>query len=268
MAINFPSSPPYVGYAFTGADNTYIWNGKQWVGYTDVVYGASGPQGIQGVQGSAGPQGAQGAQGVQGSPGPQGVQGSEGTVGAQGVQGSSGPQGVQGSEGSPGAQGVQGSAGSQGVQGSGGTVGAQGVQGSPGPQGVQGSPGPQGVQGSVPTVNRTVGVSIDGGGTAITTGTKGYVEVPYAGTITEWKIISDISGSAVFDVWKSNAAIPTNSNSITASAKPTLTSSQRAASTTLTGWTTGVSVNDVFGFEVESASTITKAVLILVIQQT
>ena len=121
---------------------------------------------------------------------------------------------------------------------------------------------------SPPIINRTVGVSIDGGGSAVTTGTKGYVEVPYAGTITGWKIISDVSGSAVFDVWKSNAAIPTNANTITASAKPTLTASQRAASTTLTGWTTGVAVNDVFGFEVESASTITKATLILVIRQT
>lgn len=118
------------------------------------------------------------------------------------------------------------------------------------------------------SITRTIGVSIDGGGTAITTGTKGYVEIPYAGTITEWKIIADVSGSAVFDVWKANAAIPTNANSITAAAKPTLTSSQRATSTTLTGWTTNVSDNDVFGFEVESASTITKATLIVVIQQT
>lgn len=116
-------------------------------------------------------------------------------------------------------------------------------------------------------ITKSVGVSVDGGGTAITTGTKGYIEVPYAGTIVEWKIISDVSGSIVFDIWKSNAAIPTNANSITAAAKPTLTSAQRATSTTLTGWTTGVSANDVFGFEVESATTVTKAVLIVVIQQ-
>lgn len=114
---------------------------------------------------------------------------------------------------------------------------------------------------------KTIGVSIDGGGSVITTGTKGYVEVPYAGTIIEWKIIADPSGSMVFDIWKVNAAIPTNANTITASAKPTLTTAQRATSTTLTGWTTAVAANDVFGFEVESASTVTKAVLILVIQQ-
>ncbi len=117
-------------------------------------------------------------------------------------------------------------------------------------------------------IKRTVGVTVDGGGSGITTGTKGYIEVPYSGIIEEWKIVSDISGSIVFDVWKSNAAIPTNTNTITASAKPTLTTSQRATSTTLTGWTTIVSENDVFGFEVESASSTTKATLILVIRQT
>lgn len=148
-----------------------------------------------------------------------------------------------------------------------GITGPEGAQGTVGSQGIQGIQGTLGVQGTAPTIRRTVGVSIDGGGAVITTGTKGYVEVPYSGTIVEWKIISDVSGSVVFDVWKSNAAVPTNANTITASAKPTLTTAQRAVSTTLTGWTTSVSTNDVFGFEVESASTLTKATLILVIQQ-
>jgi len=125
------------------------------------------------------------------------------------------------------------------------------------------------VDGNLTSANliKTVGITVDNGTSAITTGTKGYIEVPYSGSITEWKIISDASGSVVFDVWKANASIPTNANSITASAKPTLTSAQRATSTTLTGWTTSVSANDVFGFEVESASTVTKATLILVIKQ-
>ena len=195
----------------------------------------------------------------------QGLQGNQGLQGLSN-QGSQGLQGVQGlsNQGSQGLQGLQGSQGLQGVQG----LSNQGSQGVQGLQGTQGLQGVQGILGNTPTVNRVVGVSVDGGGTAITTGTKGYVEVPYAGTITEWKIIADVSGSAVFDIWKSNAAIPTNANSITASAKPTLTTAQRATSTTLTGWTTGVAVNDVFGFEVESASTVTKAVLIVVIQQT
>jgi len=224
--------------------------------------GVQGPQGLQGLQGRAGT--AQGSQGLQGLQGAAGFQGNQGLQGLQGLSN----QGLQGNQG---AQGLQGTQGLQGLQGNQATQGLQGLQGRQGLQGLQGTLGFQGLQGllgNTPTVNRTVGVSIDGGGTVVTTGTKGYVEVPYSGTITEWKIISDISGSAVFDIWKSNAAIPTNANTITASAKPTLTTAQRATSTTLTGWTTGVSANDVFGFEVESASTITKVVLILVIQQT
>ena len=247
--------------------------------------GLSGDQGTQGLQGNGnqgtqgtqglGDQGTQGTQGIQGTGGEQGTQGTQGIQGIVGEQGTQGTQGTQG-VGNQGTQGLQGisNQGTQGLQGisNQGTQGVQGLsdQGTQGLQGIsnQGVQGLQGILGNTPTVNRTVGVSIDGGGSVITTGTKGYIEVPYSGTIIEWKIISDVSGSITFDVWKSNAAVPTNANSITASAKPTLTTAQRATSTTLTGWTTGVAADDVFGFEVESATTITKATLILVIEQT
>jgi hypothetical protein len=116
---------------------------------------------------------------------------------------------------------------------------------------------------------RTVSFTIDGSGTALTTGTKGYLPaIPYAGTIVSWRIVAKESGSIVFDVWKANAAVPTNANSITASAKPTLSSAQIGSSSTLTGWTTSVAVNDVFGVEIESATTITQATLVLEIEET
>ena len=116
---------------------------------------------------------------------------------------------------------------------------------------------------------RTITFGVDGGGSAITTGTKGYLpKIPFAGTIVSWRLIAFESGSVVMDVWKTNAAVPTNSNTITASAKPTLSSAQLADSSTLTGWTTSVAVGDVFGFEVESATTITRVTLVLEIQET
>jgi hypothetical protein len=52
--------------------------------------------------------------------------------------------------------------------------------------------------------------------------------------------------STVLIYGKLNNAIPTVADSITAGAKPTLTTSQLATSTTLTGWTTSVSPDDVF----------------------
>jgi len=87
---------------------------------------------------------------------------------------------------------------------------------------------------------------------AITTGAKGRKTIPYLGTIVGYKIVADASTSTVLDIWKTNAAIPTNSNSIVASAKPTLSSAELVYSTTLTGWTTAVAPGDIFILEVES----------------
>ena len=86
----------------------------------------------------------------------------------------------------------------------------------------------------------------------ITTGQKGLKTVPYLGTIIGWKLISDTSTSTVIDVWKRNNTIPSVADSITAGAKPTLSAAQLATSTTLTGWTTSVSPDDVFLLYVDS----------------
>jgi hypothetical protein len=118
-----------------------------------------------------------------------------------------------------------------------------------------------------PVVISSIGLDLDGRGTILTTGQKGYVRVPFAGTITDWSIISDVSGSCMFDVWKA-AAYPTVANSITGSAKPTLSNSTTAASSTLTGWTTAVTAGDIFGWNLDSVATITKAILQLTLRRT
>lgn len=112
-------------------------------------------------------------------------------------------------------------------------------------------------------VMQTVGIAIDGGGSAISTGVKGYVTVPFAGTITAAYLDADQSGSIVIDVWKKAGAKPTVADTIAASAKPTLSSAQRAVDSTLTGWTATVAAGDVFGFNVDSATTVTRATLVL-----
>jgi len=108
------------------------------------------------------------------------------------------------------------------------------------------------------TLSGSFGITIDGGGSAITTGNKGYLTIPYGGTITGWRIISDQSGSCVVDVWKTANAIPTSSNTITGTEKPTLSSQQLNTDTTLTTWTSSVSPGDIFAFNVDSASTVTR----------
>lgn len=115
------------------------------------------------------------------------------------------------------------------------------------------------------TEGKTLGITIDGGGSVITTGVKGYLSVPFNCTITGWTLVSDVSGSVVVDVWKDTYANypPTIADVITASAKPTLSSANKNTSTTLTGWTTTVTAGDVLAFNVNSAATVTRVTLTL-----
>lgn len=88
----------------------------------------------------------------------------------------------------------------------------------------------------------------------VAVGTKGYIRAPYDATITGYTILTDTSATVTLDVWKvaSGTALPTNANSITASAKPTLTADDVVNSTTLTGWTTSIADGDILGWEVEA----------------
>jgi hypothetical protein len=86
-------------------------------------------------------------------------------------------------------------------------------------------------------------------GTAIPTGSGSPVQAVASGKIISVTSIGSNNGgvcSSSGDIWKANAALPTVTNTITASDLPTLSSATYAQDTTLTGWTTSVSKNDVF----------------------
>jgi len=104
---------------------------------------------------------------------------------------------------------------------------------------------------------------IDGGGSAITTGQKGHIEIPFACTITGWTLLADQSGSIVLDVWKDTYANfpPTVADTIAGSEKPTLSSVQKNQDLTLTTWTTAVSAGDILAFNVDSVATVTRVTL-------
>lgn len=103
-----------------------------------------------------------------------------------------------------------------------------------------------------------VGFVVDNNGAVITTGTKGYIRIPYSGTITAWTILSTVSGSVQIDIKKCDYASYPTTTSITASAKPTLSSTDKNTSSTLTGWTTSVTEGDVLEWVIDSATTVTK----------
>jgi hypothetical protein len=106
---------------------------------------------------------------------------------------------------------------------------------------------------------------IDGGGSAITTGQKGHLEIPFACTITRVTMLADQSGSIVVDVWKDTYANfpPTDADSITASAPPTISGAQKSQDSTLTGWTKAISAGDILAFNVDSCTTIERVTISL-----
>jgi hypothetical protein len=106
---------------------------------------------------------------------------------------------------------------------------------------------------------------IDGGGSAITTGVKGYIEVPFACTINQQTTTLDVSGDIVIDIWKDTYANypPVVGDSITASAKPTISAGLKDQDSTLTGWTTSIAAGDVLAFNVDSAATATQCTISL-----
>ncbi|MFC1808843.1 hypothetical protein ACFL3D_01815 [Candidatus Omnitrophota bacterium] len=106
---------------------------------------------------------------------------------------------------------------------------------------------------------------IDGGGSAITTGIKGSIQIPWACTITAATVLADQSCTLAIDIWKDTYANfpPDNSDSITAAAPPTITADTDSTDSTLTGWTTAVTANDILSFNVDSNDNATFLTLIL-----
>jgi hypothetical protein len=111
----------------------------------------------------------------------------------------------------------------------------------------------------------TLNFLIDGGGSAITTGIKGDLVVDFAATITGVTMLADQSGSIVVDIWKDTYAnfAPTDADSITASAVPTISSATKSQDTTLTGWTTSISAGDILRFNVDSVTSIQRVTVAL-----
>ncbi len=118
------------------------------------------------------------------------------------------------------------------------------------------------------TLIEDIGITIDGGGTTITTGSKGFRDVPFAGNIISYVLLADQSGSVQLDVKKSTySGFPTTST-IVAAAPPILSSAQKNTDSTLTGWTKAIASGDILEFSVTSATTVTRVQLFLRVQRT
>lgn len=111
---------------------------------------------------------------------------------------------------------------------------------------------------------------IDGGGSAITTGIKGDLYFDFGCTINQVTMLADQSGSIVVDIWKDTYANypPTDADSITASAPPTISTATKSQDSTLTGWTTTIAAGSSLRFNVDSITSITRVAIILKVTRT
>jgi len=111
---------------------------------------------------------------------------------------------------------------------------------------------------------------IDGGGSVITTGIKGALEIPFACIINRVTLLADQSGSIVVNIWKQAYADypPEVGQKITASAPPTISGALMSQDSTLTGWTTAIAAGDCLMFNVDSITTCTWVTLSLKVTKT
>jgi hypothetical protein len=105
----------------------------------------------------------------------------------------------------------------------------------------------------------------DNGNVLLPTGVMGELMVDFDCTITGVYVLADQSGSAVVDIWKAPFASfpPTVSDSICASALPTLSTAAKYSDLIMTGWTKSITAGDVLRFNLDSVTSITRLTVIL-----
>jgi len=94
--------------------------------------------------------------------------------------------------------------------------------------------------------------------------------VPFGATIDDVEMYADQTGSIVVDIFKDTFANfpPVVGDSITASAQPTISSSDKSQDSTLTGWTTTITADDILRFNVDSVTSIQRLTVSLKITRT
>jgi len=95
------------------------------------------------------------------------------------------------------------------------------------------------------------------------------VQIPFDCVIVSCRMLADQTGSVVVDIWKDSYANfpPTDADSITASAVPTISSGIKSEDTSLTGWTTSITSGDILRFNVDSITSITRLCLTLTVRK-
>jgi hypothetical protein len=112
---------------------------------------------------------------------------------------------------------------------------------------------------------------IDGGDAEIGAGQKGWIEVPFNGTIKSVRLFADQPGGIVIDIWKDSYINypPDNTwDSITGATQATITDpAQKSQDSSLADWTRNFSKGDIFAFNVDSCTTITRCTISMTVDR-
>ena len=120
----------------------------------------------------------------------------------------------------------------------------------------------------------TIEYVMDGGGSVLTIGMKGYLVVPFNCTIQSVTLLSDKVSSISVDIWKTtqtafDAGItsPTSANSITSVSPPTIASTTKYFDQSLVNWISSLGQSDVLAFNIISINNVARATLSLQCQR-
>jgi hypothetical protein len=150
-----------------------------------------------------------------------------------------------------------------GPTGAAGAAGADGVTGPTGATGAAGAAGAAGVTGPTGQSVDTFGVVVDGAGSIITIGSKGFRYIPYACTITNAVLIGNTTGTADFAVWRDTSL---NLSGLTIGG---ISLNNRQSAQGITGFTADLAENDVLEFRIQgSPASITRASLFIEVEKT
>lgn len=111
----------------------------------------------------------------------------------------------------------------------------------------------------------TIGASFDGGSAVLSVSKTADLWVPFQTTLREVVMLSKETGSVQVGIWATGYSSypPTSANSITGTATPAISSTNKYKDTTLSTWTTTFASDTCFRFNINSVSSIVQVVVTL-----
>lgn len=118
---------------------------------------------------------------------------------------------------------------------------------------------------SLSRVYDAIEIVLDGSGSVIETGVVGDIELPAAFEVERVTMLADQTGDIVIDIWVDTYANypPTDADTITAAAVPTISSAVKSQDTSLSGWTTTLAAGSIIRYNVDSCTTIEQCTISL-----